>query len=465
VILDEKSFHFVGIGGIGMSALADMLARFGHSVSGSDAKSSATLESLRAIGVDCYVGHDAKNVMPAQVVVVSSAVSADNPEIVRAKELGLTVLHRSELLAKFMNKKECRIAVGGTHGKTTTTAMIAWALEKCGLEVSYAFGGKRTDNGQASQWNNAGKVFVAEVDESDGSLQNYSPTIALVTNIDQDHLDHFGSFQKIRSLFDAFLSRVPEDGFAIVNWDNSGCRDLVEQNSNRLGFGTNLGANVRLLDYKADRSQIIYQAVVERDLVSGTLPMTGSHNLFNALACFATCSALGVSAQKVAAALATFPGVQRRLTLVHKDSREIFVFDDYAHNPGKLAASLNSIREAFGSYRVVAVFQPHRYSRLATMFNDTCAAFSAANQVFVTPVYAAGEQIDKTYTPDHIALGIRSLSKVEAIPVLNFDECTENVVQSVKENTVIVTLGAGDVNAVATRIAGRLHGESKGNPR
>ena len=452
------SVHFVGIGGAGMSGIARILLARGVPVSGSDAKDSSGLAALRALGARVHVGHDAGHLAhlgPGDTVVVSSAVRESNPELAAARAAGLRVLHRSQALAAVMLGRR-GVAVAGTHGKTTTTAMVTVALQHCGADPSFAIGGELTEGG-ANAHDGSGDVFVAEADESDGSFLLYHPQVAIVTNVEPDHLDHYGTPEAVAAAFDAFCDSVQPGGVIVACADDPGAARMAAAARERRG------AEVTVLTYgtapDADR-------VVEIDPngtmhISGDqvtawwrLQVPGRHNVLNAAAAWTAATSLGFGGGAVAEGLAGFSGTRRRF-----ESRGfvagVAVVDDYAHHPTEVAAVLRAAREVVGGGRVVAVFQPHLYSRTRIFAAEFGAALGLADEVVVMDVYAAREDPEPGVSGALVADAV-PLPRERVAYVPSWSAVAAAVAGRARRGDLVLTIGAGDVTMLAPEIIAAL---------
>ena len=446
----EDPIHFVGIGGSGMSGLAELAIHGGHKVQGSDAKASAAVDRLVRLGALVVAGHDANALGTARTVVYSSAIPGSNVELVEARRLGLAVLHRSDFLRHLMEGRQA-VTVAGTHGKTTTSAMITHMLDDLGLDPSAAIGGAMQRYHSPAR-SGGGGLFVAEADESDGSFLKYQPFVGVLTNVAFDHMEYFKDQTRLETAFRSYLRLVDPDGWAIVGWDSALARQVAEGYAgNRLTYGFVLGSEVRATEYHCDKGETRFTAIVERDRINCRLAMMGRHNVQNALCCLAVARALELDCQKAAASLAHFAGVERRMTHVHS-GQALHVFDDYAHNPGKIAASVETLREAWPDWQLHVVFQPHRYTRLETMYDDMLDAMLGADIVYLVPVYSAGETTLRDFSPTRLARDLEHRLPVEAVPCESLDEAVQAIRQRLAPNSVVLTVGAGDVHRVATQL-------------
>ena len=450
----ESPIHFVGIGGSGMSALAELALRRGYSVQGSDSMASVVTGRLNSMGIAIQFSHSNESVKSALTVVRSSAIQDSNPEIVEARRLGLPILHRSEMLAYLMQGRQA-ITVAGTHGKSTTSAIIVHMLERLGLDPEAALGGAMRQYQSAARAGN-GKFFVAEADESDGSFIRYNPYCAVITNTDLDHMEFFKSPEGLAKAFSQHLRKVDPDGFAVIGWDSPMLRDISSNiNVRRIAFGFLLGCDVRAREYENKQGETVFTALVERDRVKCRLPMIGRHNVQNALAALAVARGLEMNIQDAAAALESFPGVERRMNLVHK-SPTLAIFDDYAHNPGKIAACIQALRDSFQDRQLQVIFQPHRYSRLETMYDDMLGAVSGADIVHMLPVYSAGETTVQDFSPIRLASDLTRLFGVRSVACDDFNAAIDSVLATLRLPAVVLTVGAGDICKAAQLLRDRL---------
>ncbi len=442
--------HFVGIGGIGMSGIAETMHNLGYRVQGSDLSESSNVKRLRELGIPVLVGHDAANLGEAQVIVTSTAVKRDNPEVMAARQRLLPVVRRAEMLGELMRLK-WSIAVSGTHGKTTTTSMIAALLDGAGLDPTVINGGIINAYGSNARLG-AGDWMVVEADESDGSFLKLPATIAVVTNIDPEHLDHYGSFDEVRDAFVAFVEKIPFYGFATLCLDHPEVQALIPRVSDRrvVTYGFNPQADVRAVDLRHDRGGMRFDVRLT-DRVTGAarvleglrLPMLGEHNVQNALAAVAIAQEMGITDETVRRALLNFSGVKRRFTRTG-ESGGVVVIDDYGHHPVEIAAVLRAARSA-SEGRVIAVVQPHRYSRLASLFEDFCTCFNDADTVIVAHVYAAGEQPIEGADRDALVEGLRMRGHRGVIPLDDQPDLARIVADLARPGDIVVCLGAGTI--------------------
>lgn len=447
----EGPIHFVGIGGSGMAGLAELALAEGFPVQGSDVKASPGTDRLKSLGARVVLDHQEGGLGGARTVVYSSAIKPTNVELQAARLKQLRVLHRSEFLAYLMAEKKA-VTVAGTHGKSTSSAMIAYMLERLGLDPSAAIGGTMRAFDSAARAGK-GEYFVAEADESDGSFLKYRPFIGVLTNVAPDHMEFFKDETRLVQAFRDYLGRIdPEEGVAIIGWDNPLSRQIgAEYTKSRLTYGFLLGSEVRALDYRSAHGETTFSAVVERDRVEVRLPMMGRHNAQNALCSLAVARALGLDVKDAAAALSSFPGVDRRMALVHAEEG-LKVFDDYAHNPGKIKACVQTLKEAFPESELHVVFQAHRFSRLETMYDDMLSSVEDADFVHVVPVYAAGETTASDFSPARLAGDLNLRIGVKAFPCKALTDAVPSLREHLKRPAVILTVGAGDVTQVAANL-------------
>jgi UDP-N-acetylmuramate--alanine ligase len=458
---DIGPVHFVGIGGIGMSGIAEVLANLGYSVTGSDVADSANVKRLRDKGVRVAIGHKAENIDGADVVVVSSAIKRDNPELVAARIKRLPVVRRAEMLAELMRLKSC-IAIAGTHGKTTTTSLVASLLDAGGLDPTVINGGIINAYGTNARLG-AGDWMVVEADESDGTFLKLPADIAIVTNIDPEHLDHFHTFDAVQDAFRAFVENVPFYGFAVMCTDHPVVHSLVGRLEDRriLTYGENPQADVRLADLGhlngESRFSVLFrdrEGKTSHTIDNLTLPMPGRHNALNAVAGIAVAHALGLKSDVIRKALAGFSGVKRRFTRVG-DWNGAVIIDDYGHHPVEIAAVLRAARES-AKGQVIAVMQPHRYTRLHDFFEQFCTCFNDADAVIIAPVYPAGEQPIAGADRDSLVRGLRTHGHKNAIPLEAPEKLASLVKKLAKPGDYIVCLGAGSITQWAQALPAEL---------
>jgi UDP-N-acetylmuramate--alanine ligase len=453
--------HFVGIGGIGMSGIAEVLLNQGYAVQGSDVSENPNVLRLRERGAKIFIGHDASNLGEAEVLVVSTAIRRDNPELVAAREKRLPVVRRAEMLAELMRLKRS-IAVAGTHGKTTTTSIVAALLDAGGFDPTVINGGIINSYGTNARLG-AGEWMVVEADESDGTFLKLPADVAIVTNIDPEHLDHFKTFDAIKEAFRALVENLPFYGFSVMCLDHPVVQELVGRIEDRrvITYGENPQADVRLLDVDLTggssrfnviiRDRATSQAVYLEDLV---MPMPGHHNALNATAAIAVAHELGVSVEQIRKALAAFGGVKRRFTKTGTWNGAL-IFDDYGHHPVEIAAVLRAAR-ASTKTKVIAVVQPHRYSRLQALFNDFATCFNDADSVIVTDVYAAGEKPIEGFDKASLVAAIKAHGHRNVIALDDPKSLAASVAGLAGPGDYVVCLGAGNITQWAQALPGEL---------
>ena len=467
VPFDLGPVHFVGIGGIGMSGIAEIMLKIGYSVQGSDAKASANTERLETLGARIFIGHDADHIGDGvSAVVFSTAVKPTNPEMVVARERRIPLVRRAEMLAELM-RLQFSIAVGGTHGKTTTTSMVAAILDAGGLDPTVVNGGIINAYGTNAKVGD-GDWIVVEADESDGSFLRLKSTVAIVTNIDPEHLDHYGDFDALRKAFVDFVENIPFYGFAAVCLDHPEVQRLVAAIDNRrlVTYGINPQAMVRAdnVEMKPDgcRFDVVIQgrglAALDEPLrITGLhLPMAGWHNVSNALAAIAVARELDVSDEAIKKGLAGFGGVRRRFTTTGIVGG-VRIVDDYGHHPVEIAAVLKAARQV-AEGRVIAVVQPHRFTRLQSLMEEFSTCFSDADAVFVADVYAAGETPIEGVDKDALVEGIRRFGHRSVQPLESVEALPAVIAAEAKAGDLVVLLGAGDITQWAYALPGQLEG-------
>ena len=459
--LSIGTIHFVGIGGIGMSGIAEVLHNLNYSVQGSDLGDNANVKRLRALGIPISIGHREENLGEAQVVVISSAVKPDNLEVAAARKRLMPVVRRAEMLGELMRLK-WSIAVGGTHGKTTTTSLIAALLDAAGMDPTVINGGIINAWGSNARLG-GGDWVVAEADESDGTFLKLPATIVVVTNIDPEHLDHYGSFEALCAAFDAFVENIPFYGFAVLCIDHAEVQAMIPRVSDRrvVTYGFSPQADVRGVDLESDADGMRFNVVItdrmadtSRTLTDLHLAMLGAHNVQNALAVVAIASEMNIEDAVLRRALADFAGVNRRFTKTGTVDG-ITVIDDYGHHPVEIAAVLETTRAATEG-QVIAVVQPHRYSRLRDCFEEFCTCFNDADVVVVAHVYAAGEEPIEGFDRDALVDGLRSRGH-RSVVALDSPEDLAGIVNGLASpGDLIVCLGAGNITAWANALPGAL---------
>lgn len=445
-----KKYYFIAIGGVGMSGLAKYLLENGCEVSGSDIVDSKYIDKLRKLGATVYIGQKAENVPSEATVVASTAIRETNPEMIRAKELGLKVYHRSDILAEISRWGKFFLGFSGTHGKTTTSGLCSYVLEKAGLLPSYVVGGIIPEIG-CNAHSQDGKFFVAELDESDGTIVKYAPNICVVNNLEADHLDFYkDGLKSILETFENFISKIPEDSIVLVNNDNKATKELHSHKTVTFGLGEGadyVAKNIRLMS-DCTSFEIYYKNTFLTDL---TIILRGKHNVYNALSVVASLHQAGVDIKLVKPHFATFSGMGRRFQKV-AEFDGITVFDDYAHHPTEIKATLSSAEGMTGKH-IIAVFQPHRYTRLKNLWNEFLTSFSGVDKVIVTDVYAASEDpIDGVNSENFV----RDLKNSVNIPCEYISGSIEDVAKklypTLKENDVVIGLGAGTITNLSKEL-------------
>ena len=456
---DVGPIHFVGIGGIGMSGIAEVLLNHGYTIQGSDLKASKITDRLGAMGARIFEGQRAENLENATVVVISSAIKPGNPELDEARRRGLPVVRRAEMLAELMRLKS-NIAVGGTHGKTTTTTLVAELLVAGGIDPTVVNGGIIHAYGSNARMGQ-GEWMVVEADESDGTFNRLPATIAIVTNIDPEHMEHWGSIENLRQGFYDFVSNIPFYGIAVCCTDHPEVQALVGRITDRrvVTFGFNAQADVRAVNLRYQSGVAHFDIWLQGEDVKiegCTLPMPGDHNVSNALAAVAVARHLGMKTAEIRQALAAFGGVNRRFTKVGEVAG-VTIIDDYGHHPVEIAAVLRAARQAT-SGRVIAVHQPHRYSRLSNLFEDFCTCFNDADVVGIAEVYAAGEAPIAGASRDDLVAGLIRHGHRYARAVTSEDDLERLVREQARPGDMVVCLGAGTISAWANGLPERLQG-------
>ncbi len=457
--LDVGAIHFVGIGGIGMSGIAEVLLNHGYTVQGSDLKGSRITERLERLGARVFEGQRAENLEEAEVVVISSAIKPGNPELDAARAAGLPIVRRAEMLAELMRLKS-NVAVAGTHGKTTTTTMVAALLDEGGIDPTVINGGIIHAYGSNARMGQ-GEWMVVEADESDGTFNRLPATIAIVTNIDPEHMEHWGTEEALHQGFYEFVSGIPFYGLAVCCTDDPDVQSLVGKITDRrvVTYGFNAQADVRAvnLHYKAGVAHFDVALQAEGLVIEGCeLPMPGDHNVSNALSAVAVARHLGMKVAEIKAALKGFGGVNRRFTKVGEVGG-VVIIDDYGHHPVEIAAVLKAARQATEG-RVIAVHQPHRYSRLSHHFEEFCACFNDADVVGIADVFSAGEDVIPGAERDDLVAGLIRHGHRHARAVASEDDLERLVREQATEGDMVVCLGAGTISTWANGLPERLKG-------
>ncbi len=457
--LDVGAIHFVGIGGIGMSGIAEVLLNHGYTVQGSDLKRSKITDRLAKLGATIFEGQRAENLENAEVMVISSAIKPGNAELDAARARGMPVVRRAEMLAELMRLKS-NIAVAGTHGKTTTTTMVATLLDAGGLDPTVINGGIIHAYGSNARMGE-GEWMVVEADESDGTFNRLPATIAIVTNIDPEHMEHWGTFDALREGFHDFVSNIPFYGLAVCCTDHAEVQALVGRITDRrvVTYGFNAQADVRAINltYKNGSAHFDIELHADDKVIKDCiLPMPGDHNVSNALAAVAVARHLGMKLSEISNALANVTGVNRRFTRVGKVDG-VTIIDDYAHHPVEIAAALKAARQSTDG-RVIAMHQPHRFSRLHDLFDDFCACFNDADIVGISDVFAAGEEPIEGANRDDLVAGLIRHGHRHALAIENEDAMLALIKAEAKPGDMVICLGAGTISAWANALPERLKG-------
>lgn len=459
-----RKIHFVGIGGAGMSGIAEVFHNLGYEVSGSDINESAMVAHLRELGIHIAIGHLAENIRDTHVVVVSTAIDESNPEILAAKQQRIPIVRRAEMLAELMRFRH-GIAVAGTHGKTTTTSLLTSVLVEGGLDPTYVIGGKLNSSGRHAQLG-ASEYLVAEADESDASFLYLQPVMAIVTNIDQDHLSTYeGDFERLKQTFVEFLHHLPFYGLAVVCIDDPIVREILAEIARPvLTYGVAEDADVRISDIVADGSATGFAvSFPDSSQVHLRLNLAGQHNVLNATAALSVAWELGVNASQMQQALSNFAGIGRRFQITEDlvvNGKTIRHIDDYGHHPNEIKATIEAIRSAWPQQRLTVVFQPHRYTRTRDLFEDFVQVLSEADQLVLLEVYAAGEKHIKDADGRSLSRAIRTRGRIDPVFVEDINTLDEVLQHVVEDQDIVVTLGAGSIGAFAVEFI-KLH---RGNP-
>jgi UDP-N-acetylmuramate--alanine ligase len=457
-----RHIHFIGVGGSGMSGIAEVLLNLGYTISGSDLSDSSTLRRLASLGIQTHVGHSAENVKGADAVVTSTAVKADNPEVLVARSRHIPVVPRAVMLAELMRMKQ-GVAIAGTHGKTTTTSLVASVLAEAGLDPTFVIGGRLNSAGTNAKLG-TGDYIVVEADESDASFLNLLPVMAVVTNIDADHMETYGhDFEKLKSAFVEFLHRMPFYGTAILCTDDAGVRSIVEQLARPVTtYGLEEGAQIRAVDVRAQEGQMHFTVQRRNGVVLPDLPVVlnlpGLHNVLNALAAISVAVELGLDDAAVQHALRNFKGVGRRFQRYGEvkllaQAGSFTLIDDYGHHPVEMAATLAAARGAFPGRRLVLAFQPHRYTRTRDCFEDFVSVISqGADVVLLSEVYAAGEAPIVAADGRSLSRALRVAGKIEPVFVDKIEAMAQAIFDNAKDNDVVICMGAGSIGAVPAQV-------------
>ena len=460
--LSIGTLHFTGIGGIGMSGIAEILFELGYQVQGSDVAENANVRRLRDKGIPVTCGQKAENIDDASIVVISTAIKPDNPELLAARERFLPIVHRAEMLGELMRLR-WSVAVAGTHGKTTTTSLIATLLDSARIDPTVINGGIITGWGSNARLGK-GQWMVVEADESDGSFSKLNPTVAVVTNIDPEHLDHHGTYEALEAAFFNFVAAIPFYGFATLCIDHPSVQRLMAGIKDRriITYGLSANADVRAVNMRHKGSAMLFDVILSERTASNTgiisdlrFPMLGEHNVQNCLAAIAVAMEMGMTPDEVPTALAGFSGVGRRFE-TKGVSGGVTVIDDYGHHPVEIRAALQAGRMLCGTNKLVAVVQPHRYSRLADLFDDFCACFNDADEVLVADVYAAGEAPIDGIDKNALVTGLRDRGHRGPAPLESREDLAREILQRTENGDLVMCLGAGDITSWAAALANEM---------
>ena len=451
-----KHIHFVGIGGIGMSGIAELLINLGYEVSGSDLKGTAITKNLASLGGHIFREHKSENVKGADVVVYSSAVGRDNPEILEAKERYIPVIPRAEMLAELMRLKY-GVAIAGAHGKTTTTSMVASILTCGQLDPTVVIGGRLDIWGGSNAKLGQGDILVAEADESDGSFLMLSPTVAVVTNIDHEHIDHYGDMDAIRETFTTFINKVPFYGVAIICLDNEEIQRIIPRLKKRcLTYGLTSQADLRAIDLEKEELKVSFDVLYhDSSLGRMVVEMPGEHNVLNALAAIAVGLELNLDIKLIKKGLKNLGGLARRFQ-VKGERDDVLVLDDYGHHPTEIVATLKAVKECWPERRLVVAFQPHRYTRIKELYDQFVISFNQADILIVTSIYSAGEKAINDVTSESLFQGIKEHGHKEVIHCPQQEEILPALLSVIEPGDVVMTLGAGNIDRVGDQLLKEL---------
>ena len=460
--LSIGTLHFTGIGGIGMSGIAEILFELGYQVQGSDVSENANVWRLRDKGIPVTCGQKAENIDDASIVVISTAIKPDNPELLAARERFLPIVHRAEMLGELMRLR-WSVAVAGTHGKTTTTSLIATLLDSARIDPTVINGGIITGWGSNARLGK-GQWMVVEADESDGSFSKLNPTVAVVTNIDPEHLDHHGTYEALEAAFFNFVAAIPFYGFATLCIDHPSVQRLMAGIKDRriITYGLSANADVRAVNMRHEGPAMLFDVMLSERTAGNTgiisdlrFPMLGKHNVQNCLAAIAVALEMGMTPDEIITALAGFGGVGRRFE-TKGVSGGVTVIDDYGHHPVEIRAALQAGRMLCGTNKLVAVVQPHRYSRLADLFDDFCACFNDADEVLVADVYAAGEAPIDGIDKNALVTGLRDRGHRGPAPLESREDLAGEILQRTNSGDLVMCLGAGDITSWAAALADEM---------
>jgi len=443
--------HFVGIGGVGMSGIAEVLHNLGYEVTGSDLRETETTIRLKNLGIKVYVGHAPENIDHAHVVVISSAVSPANPEVVEAKQRYIPVIPRAEMLAE-LGRLKYGILVAGAHGKTTTTSLIATTLGEGGLDPTVVIGGKLNAIGSNAKLGQ-GDYLVAEADESDGSFLKLNPTIAVITNIDREHMDFFKDIETLKSAFLAFINKIPFYGITVVSIENGYTREIIPYIERRaLTYGLSDTADIYARNIRNEGTRMSFEPVMNgSSLGNFTIPIPGRHNVLNSLAAIATAMELQIPVERISKALKKFSGIHRRFEF-KGEAKGVRVYDDYGHHPSEIAATLKAARECFANNRLIVLFQPHRFTRTRDLMDEFSVSFTDVDRLYLTDIYPAGEQPIQGITAEGLLRAIQRTATGAISYEADRKEMVAAIVRETAPGDVVLTLGAGDVYKMGEEI-------------
>ena len=457
MFIKYRVVHFVGIGGVGMSGIAEVLHNLGYEVTGSDIRETETTHRLKNLGIKVYIGHAGENIDHAHVVVISSAVSPVNPEVVEAKKRYIPVIPRAEMLAE-LGRLKYGILVAGAHGKTTTTSLIATTLGEGGLDPTVVIGGKLNAIGSNAKLGQ-GDYLVAEADESDGSFLKLNPTIAVITNIDKEHMDFFKDIETLKSAFLAFINKIPFYGIAVVCAENRYTREIIPSiERTALTYGLSDTADIFARNIRNEGTRMSFEPVM-RGLSLGnfSIPIPGLHNVLNSLAAIATAVELQIPVESISKALKKFSGIHRRFEF-KGEAGGIRVYDDYGHHPSEIAATLQAARECFGNNRLIVLFQPHRYTRTRDLMDEFAVSFTDVDRLYLMDIYPAGEQPIRGINAEVLLRTIKRTATGTIRYEADRKEMVEAIVRDAAPGDVLLTLGAGDVYKLGEEILKQVRG-------
>ncbi len=452
----NKHIHFVGIGGIGMSGIAELLLNLGYKISGSDLRETDITKKLASLGGEIYKGHHGEWVKGADVVVTSTAVKDDNPEVLAARANFIPLIPRAEMLAELMRLKKFGIAVAGSHGKTSTTSLIGWVMAQGGLDPTVVIGGKVNSIGSNAKLGE-GDFLVAEADESDGSFLHLSPVIEIVTNIDLEHLDFYKDIEEIKAVFLEFIKKIPFYGAAVLCMDDPNIIDLLPEIQKRvITYGMTSQADIYAREIKIEGLVSHFDVYSGREILGSiALPLVGIHNIQNSLATIAAALELDIPFKKIASALESFSGVQRRME-IKGEKKGILVVDDYGHHPTEIRATLAAVRSAWPKRRLIVLFQPHRYTRTQGLFREFCTAFHEGDLLFVTEIYSAGEAEIEGVSSTALVEGIKKYGHRHVSLAPEVEEIPAHLLPMLEEGDVVLTLGAGNILSAGEQLLEKL---------